>query len=728
MISKKLLLIIFILSVWCRVNGQSTWIYNLSYHTTDGFSMLDNDNVSGIQVAAISPDSSVYMIAKIWPDHFYYLYKFDLTTDTIAWSMYLQLDNITSYITDIKSTADSGFIFYLNDIDNGGTGEVWSTIYKYDKNGNIQWSDTLPEIPPYGGHWTYDVIQNNAGNYFALLVRYLPGVTYLLYEYDNSGTIIDSLPVQGRSLFQMPNNDLLIQQTNQLFRMDLSGNIAWTLPGAINLISWDTSAVFICNPDTTNGIAVIKKVNPQNGGILWTDTINQPNITSIDGTSDGGVIISTGIPVTYSSQNYPPPNMNGQLIKLDLAGTIQWSKTYVFNEYGFSFIKELSPGNYLTSGTYYATDFFSPVAALTPNAFIATIDSAGNSILETTSYMWPGDANHNDTMYAPEDVLYTGIALGKTGPRRIIAADTLFGPWIGSAYAFDWTSLFPNGVNVKHADFDNNGVVDTADVNLYLSTPILWDGYILSWRSSSQLFSTQPDFVLQPEKDSVAPGEVMRFYVIAGNAAQPIDSVYGIAFSAYYDYYLTDMSVPSITISNSDFGILGTNFLGLSSGAPAGSDIRMVFSKTDNLNAYNLYDTLGVIELTAYSGITSPQAFALQISSFYALTNSTSPVAFNTINGSVVIDAGLVNIEANALNSEINIFPNPVRDKVKIKSPALKIEKIEIRDVMGKTVLTKIFADKENIQIDVDDLDNGVYFLKVYADKKAANFKFVLNN
>ncbi|HKR03966.1 MAG TPA: T9SS type A sorting domain-containing protein [Bacteroidia bacterium] len=714
--TKMLLLIVFIFSVWFSVIGQSTWIYNLS-SCNGGIYSLVNDYVAGIRDAAIGADGSLYLLTKKWDGDYYFIQKYDLATDTVVWEIY----NLNDPPTRIKATPDSGCIFFTN---HWSFPNNMTEIKKYNKNGLPGWTVQLGYLFN-GGHWTWDVIPNNAGNYFALVYSFPPGVDSL-FEYNNLGIAVDSLamPAQGgRSLFQMPNNDLIVQFPTNLLRMDLSGSAVWNFPGQVDLISYDTSAIFVC--DTNNSFSVIKKINPLNGALVWTDTINQPAITSIDATSDGGVIISTGIPLTYYSTSTPPPHMSGELIKLDSNGNVQWDKTYLFNEYGLSYVKELNPGNFLTSGTYMSSRLDCPSCLATPCALIATADSAGNSILETISYMWPGDANHDTIMNASADILYTVMALGHTGPVRNIAFDGTMVPSELSAYAFDWPSSFPNGVNVKHADFDNSGIVDTADVNIYMRYHQLWCGCDLSWRSSQQLFSTQPDFIIQPEKDSVAPGDIMRFYVIAGSASLPVDSVYGIAFFAFYDYWNTNMSPSNFTLYNSDFGTLGANLY--AGGSDTGMcGIRMAFCRTDSVNVYQLYDTLGVIEITSNSAITLPVSFAIQIASFYSMTLSTSQVNFNLVSNPVVIDPALVSVNEHQ-NADVTIFPNPANKFLMLDNLEEGKKELCIYNLRGQKIKTLVSYER-SFRMPVNDLENGVYTLLVSSNDEKVYKKFSVNH
>lgn|GEM_PF-1539792 len=741
---KKLLFCLLITECIAFIcEGQSTWIQRFS--GIGAYPYMHNDSVCGVQKIAESPDGKLYLQVKQYQNYNISLFKYDPVSKTILWSQQDigYLSGFTGYEpAGLFSTSDSGCIIAV-------THMGWSVNYhsgvevtKYSKNGVIQWNFWLVDSTETICYVADDIIENSSGNYYVLAHDYCGSNKDSLYELDSSGNLIFVTgAIHGEKLYELAPNNLIVYNGgapfDTIYRTDLSGNISWTFSEQTDLIgnwwplekhtniSFGATGIFKCHSDTVLSWTTIKKIDYSTGNVLWTDTINDWRVSGIDATADGGVLVSVGSRMNGISQ-YP---MNGYLYKIDSAGTILWQKTCSFPYFGLSAIKELSSGNYITGGTYILNQYWSPGRQYA--SFVTMIDSAGNGVLDTTSNMWPGDANHNDTLYFPEDVLFMAIGLGKTGfPRDTFPVGSfIIWPWDQSDYAIDWSQSFANGVNLKHADYNGDGVIDTADINLYLaSSGLLIYPEPIHYRNVS--FSSIPgtaDFMLLPEKDTVAPGEIMRFYIVAGNSSAPVDSVYGIAFTAWYDDALTDTSFSNISITNSDFGIPGTNLLGAFSHKPGG-EIDMVISKTDNMNAYLLYDTLGIIELKAASAITTLQTFDLQIMSFYSLTNNTSRVAFNPVNGLVVIDPGLVNLEENNSGSGINIFPNPVKDKIKIQSSNLKIEKIEIVNLHGKIIYAESFSGRKNVELYTGNLADGFYSLKIYSEKKTGNLKFIKIN
>jgi PKD repeat protein len=73
------------------------------------------------------------------------------------------------------------------------------------------------------------------------------------------------------------------------------------------------------------------------------------------------------------------------------------------------------------------------------------------------------------------------------------------------------------------------------------------------------------------------------------------------------------------------------------------------------------------------------------------------------------------------LNSNINIYPNPTSNQLTINTE-LKLSEITIIDITGKTMITT----KQNTNIiNVADLSDGIYFIKLVVEERTITKKFV---
>ncbi len=94
------------------------------------------------------------------------------------------------------------------------------------------------------------------------------------------------------------------------------------------------------------------------------------------------------------------------------------------------------------------------------------------------------------------------------------------------------------------------------------------------------------------------------------------------------------------------------------------------------------------------------------------------------INTTIQITEGMapLKIDENLL-SKISIFPNPVINKLTIKtSENLENSLISVFNVQGKRVMNSNYTQK---QLNVSMLEKGVYFLRIIKDHKQINLKFI---
>jgi len=77
-----------------------------------------------------------------------------------------------------------------------------------------------------------------------------------------------------------------------------------------------------------------------------------------------------------------------------------------------------------------------------------------------------------------------------------------------------------------------------------------------------------------------------------------------------------------------------------------------------------------------------------------------------------------VNLSINeVLNEEIfAIYPNPIRDKLKIENRELKIKQIKLYNITG-SLLQSINVDSNELEINMRNLQSGVYFVKITTEK-----------
>jgi len=81
-------------------------------------------------------------------------------------------------------------------------------------------------------------------------------------------------------------------------------------------------------------------------------------------------------------------------------------------------------------------------------------------------------------------------------------------------------------------------------------------------------------------------------------------------------------------------------------------------------------------------------------------------------------------IDEKKSDPELTIFPNPVSDRINIRSTT-PICKVEILDFTGKSVLTEYFHGLNEIQADLTGFPQGIYVVRIYNERSGVSSKFV---
>jgi hypothetical protein len=111
---------------------------------------------------------------------------------------------------------------------------------------------------------------------------------------------------------------------------------------------------------------------------------------------------------------------------------------------------------------------------------------------------------------------------------------------------------------------------------------------------------------------------------------------------------------------------------------------------------------------------------SIKFSSRKTLSSIVTPTTFAaSYNLCTVLEIG----EEERNDDRVLIYPNPSSDKLNIKMSDRSINEIEIYDVNGKKVATSM-----NLSIDVKDLSNGIYFIRIKTDKGECNKNLLRNS
>ena len=96
----------------------------------------------------------------------------------------------------------------------------------------------------------------------------------------------------------------------------------------------------------------------------------------------------------------------------------------------------------------------------------------------------------------------------------------------------------------------------------------------------------------------------------------------------------------------------------------------------------------------------------------------------NSIGNSATYSATTLS-DVNFKETKLSIYPNPITNRLYIESNNAQIQQIEIFSLNGKRVLALNYQNKQNIE--VSDLVNGIYFVKIHIENGSFTRSLVKN-
>lgn len=334
----------------------------------------------------------------------------------------------------------------------------------------------------------------------------------------------------------------------------------------------------------------------------------------------------------------------------------------------------------------------------------AGTEQAGVWRSSTNAQVWPGDANH-DSIASNFDLLPIGLYYGQSG----VARNTISNSW--QAYpSINWGSLQSNGSDIKHADCNGDGTIDSNDtlaVNLntglvHAIAPPVNAGP----RSVPQIFFVSSQSVYYP-------GDWVDADLWVGDSLNPVSALYGIAFDIGYDASIVQPGTEQLTFPSSWLGTPGTNALKIAATDPLPSVVHGAETRIDHVNSIG-YGKIAHLRFHLKNGIAGGNMVSLSINNYSANDSNGNPIYFDPVNTDLPITVG---IDEFSLEKAVRVFPNPYSGKTQISYNLETASKvlIEAYDAIGQKI--KTLADGEQQSGDhiigfTSGFGPGIYLIK----------------
>lgn len=339
-------------------------------------------------------------------------------------------------------------------------------------------------------------------------------------------------------------------------------------------------------------------------------------------------------------------------------------------------------------------------------------DTARISVIGLAECVWPGDAN-GDGLANHTDLLAIGQAFAQQGPRRPQAHHN----WIGQA-APGWGRFTHNHADLAHADADGNGAVSWADIQL-----IAQHYAFVPRQVQAQPVQGTPLYLNFPAQ-VFNPGDTVRIGVMLGTAAQPADSVYGIAFSLGYEALGADAASVEVRFDSSWMGTQGIDLAAISHYFPQPGQLDIALTRVNQQTRSGHGQIAEIIitidDLGGKNGSITQLALDFGGASLIDARGAALPV--QSISSSIGIAQSL---ESGIQLPRMQLFPNPARHEATLQYPA---RSLRIYAPDGRLVHSQQSTGLQALwSLKVAGWPAGCYTLEAFDGQKISHFRLMVN-
>ncbi len=355
-------------------------------------------------------------------------------------------------------------------------------------------------------------------------------------------------------------------------------------------------------------------------------------------------------------------------------------------------------GGYFLAGRQYLEDCSQRFTILKSNADGSFPDCVFNCV-------WPGDAN-NDGLADADDLFEIGINYGAEGFTR---EDTGI-DWSGklSRAWMEEDTLFWYVLNdLKYTDSDGDGIVgdsDTAAVvaNLGLDHPL----------NTTRTSGMGVPLYFDPSVTTLSTG-LNQIPILLGDAASPVDDIYGIAFTIQVESENVDAT--SLKISFGDSWMAGAEEQ-LAITKRSEEDLKvtgaMVRTSRVNIGGQGEIATLDVVVIDNLAGKLLTEAVTLNIIDAKAIMINRDEVILDPTSASFDAEISEPSAITGLADGGLQVYPNPANGPF-VTLSGNQIQQVVLKDAVGQTVRT--YAANPG-QLDVSGLAAGNYTLQVQTE------------
>jgi len=330
----------------------------------------------------------------------------------------------------------------------------------------------------------------------------------------------------------------------------------------------------------------------------------------------------------------------------------------------------------------------------------------------TADSVWPGDANADYTvnMYDP---LAIAVAYGQAGSIRPSATTG----WIAQ-YCPNWANYFAYGPNMKHADCNGDGNVNSTDLTAV--TTNYGQVHFRQGTGSLQRITGVPDLYFDLSSVSLFPGQMVSIPVKLGSNSVMANNVYGLAAT---------VKISGITLSTAPVLTYNSSWLGTASNtlsftkAINNNQTDWAYARTDHQNISG-QGTIAYLNFTVPANATVGQPVIFEFQNSKLIDNAGNDIlAYNALSDTATV----VPVNVNAVHGNLQaatVIPNPVKNESALQLSVAHPQELHIKIInpLGQTIWQQnaAVAGTQNMILPTGTLAAGLYMIVIKDEASAS--------
>jgi hypothetical protein len=211
--------------------------------------------------------------------------------------------------------------------------------------------------------------------------------------------------------------------------------------------------------------------------------------------------------------------------------------------------------------------------------------------------------------------------------------------------------------------------------------------------------------------DTVALSQAVNITVHLADAAMPVDSLHGLAFTLTFNETLVVADDLAIDFSNNTLGTVGSDVLTLQKPFfPNGEiDVAITRNTLQNFSGYGPLMTARIVTTDNLSGV---HELRIGISGVTAITATEAPVLFTTVADTVFVDSERVGINEQS-SLDFRVYPNPSQGVFQLEGLDGNVN-VEVMEATGRVVERLQNSGNGKLTVDMSHQPAGMYVMRVW--------------